>query len=65
MTQSQLNKALYERRIYKRQAENWRFAFIGLAFCFVAFVSILERSAWPMFVVLIILAGKKYAPINR
>jgi hypothetical protein len=52
--QNKLNQALYERRIYKRQAENWRFAFIGLAVVFVCFIAILNASVWPVFIVLII-----------
>jgi hypothetical protein len=65
VTQNKLNQALYERRIYKRQAENWRFAFIGLSFAFVCFIAILGKSLWPVLALLLIALGVNHASITR
>ena len=65
MIQNKLNKALYERRIYKRQAENWRFAFIGLSVAFVCFIAILSKSIWPVFALALITVRVNYAAITR
>jgi hypothetical protein len=63
--QNKLNQALYERRIYKRQAENWRFAFIGLSFAFVCFIAILSKSVWPVLFLFLIAIGINHASIIR